>query len=64
MVLGQPGNRPLECGRRKVARAGSGNGDLRGAGRQPAMCGTRNGTGREAGSSQVEGLEIRPTELA
>lgn len=28
------------------------------------MSGTRNGTGREAGSSQVEGLETRPTELA
>lgn len=28
------------------------------------MSGTRNGTGREAGSSQVEGLEMKQTERA
>lgn len=54
----------FECGRCKVASVGTGNGHLRGTGRKQLCLGPGMGLGGEAGSSQVEGLEIRQTQLA
>lgn len=43
---------------------GTGYGDLRWARTKPATPGTSSGSGREAGSSQVEGAVIRRSGLA